>query len=136
ASGILNFFLQGAIRVLQDFENQGDIELSARQQQLVDTMLAESDSLALYLDRSIKEVPYGDGAGITTQEILQGYLDFCRQQHWQPQIDSFKAELPKLMAKLFGASLTHNLERYGKKTARGYRMVAFIDDQPDESDLL
>ena len=112
-----------------------ELGLTEDQQQLVDTMLAESDSLALYLNRTIERVPYSDGAGITPEEILQGYLDFCHQQHWQPQIDSFKTELAKLMAELFGASLSHNLERYGK-SARGYRMVAFIDDQPDESDLL
>jgi phage/plasmid-associated DNA primase len=132
-SGILNFFLQGALKVLRDFDSCGDIVLSERHQKLVDTMLAESQSLALYLERTVQRVDYAEGNGVTTQEILQGYLDFCRKEHWQPQIETFATELPTLMAKLFGASPTHNLERFGKKNKRGYRQVAFINDQPDES---
>ena len=58
-SSILNFFLKGAIRLLQDCRSYGDIRFSARQQRLVDTMLAESDSLALYLQSAVSRVPYG-----------------------------------------------------------------------------
>jgi hypothetical protein len=98
-------------------------------------MLAESDSLERYLSSSIQRVPYGDGAGLATDEIRQGYLDFCRAQHWNPQMSGFDNRLPKLMAKFFGASRTNNLKRYAKKNTRGYRMVAFIEDpQPTEDD--
>jgi phage/plasmid-associated DNA primase len=127
-SGILNFFLQGAIKLLCDCRSHGDIQLSPRQQSLLHTMLAESDSLALYLQSAITRVPYAEGTGVATDEILQGYIDFCQQQHWNPQIASFSRHLPKLMAKFFGASPTHNLERHGKKTTRGYRKVAFLNE--------
>jgi phage/plasmid-associated DNA primase len=134
-SGILNFFLQGAIKLLCDCRSLGDIQLSPRQQSLLSTMLAESDSLALYLQFAIIRVPYAEGSGLATDEILQGYIDFCQQQHWNPQIADFSRQLPKLMAKLFGTPLVHNLERYGKKTTRGYRKVALInDDGPTEAD--
>jgi putative DNA primase/helicase len=129
SSGILNFFLEGAIKVLRDCRAAGDILLSPRQQSLVATMLAESNSLALYLESAIMSVPYAEGLGLATDEILQGYLDFCQQQNWNPEIANFKSQLPKLMAQLLGASPTHNLPRHGKNGARGYRKVAFIQDE-------
>jgi putative DNA primase/helicase len=134
-SGILNFFLEGAIKVLHDCRACGDIALSTRQQSLVATMLAESDSLALYLESAITRAPYAQSPGLATDEILQRYLDFCLTKDWNPQLASFNSQLPKLMAKLFGALPTHNLPRNGKNSTRGFRQVAFIHDEgPTESD--
>jgi len=134
-SGILKFFLDGAIKLLRDCRSYGDIQLSPRQQHLVDTMLAESDSIALYLGSAIRPVSYSDGAGVATDEIRQRYLNFCQQRQWEPQIGDFGYRLPRLMAKLFGASQCHNLERHGKKNVRGYRRVVFAqDDGPTEED--
>jgi phage/plasmid-associated DNA primase len=134
-SGILNFFLEGAIKLLRDCRSYGDIHISDRQQQLVETMLAESDSLERFLSSSIHRVDYGVGSGLTTDEILQAYLNYCRNQHWSPQISGLAKRLPKLMANLFGAPQVHNLERFGKKNSRGYRMAAFIEEpEPTEDD--
>jgi phage/plasmid-associated DNA primase len=134
-SGILNFFLEGAIKLLQDCRSYGDILLSSRQQQLIETMLAESDSLERFLASRVHRIDYGVGAGLTTDEILQAYLAYCQDQHWTPQSSSFARRLPKLMAKLFGASMAHDLERFGKKNVRGYRRVDFFQQsEPTEED--
>ena len=66
---------------------------------------------------------------------MQAYLSYCHDQHWTPQISGFAKRLPKLMAILFGASHAHDLERFGKKNIRGYRMVAFLEEpEPTEDD--
>src|SRR5262249_28989498 len=53
-SGILNFFLQGAVKVLHDVRNFGDIHLSTRQAELVETILGESSSLERFLGSEIQ----------------------------------------------------------------------------------
>lgn len=123
--GILNFFLQGALALLRDVQETGDLRVPGKHQTLVETLLAESDSLATYLQEEIQKTGYGEG-GITTEEILEGYMTYCTQQGWDAtKASAVRRELPDLMSHLFNASASNNLERFGKKNARGYRKVDF-----------
>jgi phage/plasmid-associated DNA primase len=134
--GILNFYLQGIIELLKDFREVGDLRLSDKHKALTRTLLDESDSLHIFLRSSIEKVPYGQGDGITTEELLGEYHTYCDTRDWNPLKSSeLRTRIPDLMHKLFGASQTNNLERFGEKKYRGYRMVKLkIVAPPTEED--
>jgi hypothetical protein len=66
--------LRGLQLLFKDIEQTGDIVLSPRQSARIDGLLAESDSLQLFLRHSIAQV---EGPDLTTEEILQEYAKFC-----------------------------------------------------------
>jgi phage/plasmid-associated DNA primase len=125
-SGILNWALLGAQKVLNELpEAGGDFSLTQRQRDIVDSLLAESDSLRNYLkDRMI-----GDAGGdVTVSEIVEGYAAYCPERKWQPlPITEVQRQLEGLMLELFGVSKCHGVER-DDKPQRGFRGVKFRDE--------
>ncbi len=52
---------------------------------MVDSLLAESDSLRWFL---IEKVRRQDGSDLSVAEIVQAYADYCPDKGWQPMKDS------------------------------------------------
>jgi putative DNA primase/helicase len=128
-SGILNFLLQGASMAYTEIQEKGDVSLGSKHAALVESLLNESDSLEIYLKDSIDRVGHGEGIGLTNDEIIAGYLERCRNE------SEVRTELPDLMSSLFGVIPSKNLERYGKKSCRGYRKVKMKhESEPSEED--
>jgi phage/plasmid-associated DNA primase len=127
--GILNWALQGLHLLLKDIEETGTIRLTDRQAGVVDSLLAESDSLRWFLTDMVKQQK---GSDLSVHEIMQAYADYCPDKGWQPMKDSqITYQLPSLMMDLFQAVRANSCQRDGK-AARGFRGVAFInpEDQP------
>ena len=127
--GILNWALQGLHLLLKDIEETGTIRLTDRQKGIVDSLLAESDSLRWFLTDTVKRQ---NGSDLTVHEIIQAYADYCPDKGWQPMKDSqIGYQLPSLMLELFQTVRSNSCQRDGK-AARGFRGVAFInpEDQP------
>jgi P4 family phage/plasmid primase-like protien len=122
SSGLLNWGIEGWMRTLEDLEQHGTIQLSLKQAMRVASLLNESDSLAIYLKDALER---SEKCDISTQELLVGYSDSCRDQGWQmPSKTVTEKRLPDLMMSLFSSTPSNNLVR-DNRLARGYTKVRF-----------
>ncbi|NQS89947.1 hypothetical protein HQ584_09175 [Patescibacteria group bacterium] len=119
-SGILNWALQGLKMLLNDIEKYGDVYLGPKQEQIVDALLAESDSLRLFLNDCVVRDERSD---LSVQEIVESYAEYCPEKGWNPKpITIVQRELEGLMLELFRTSKTNSLKRDGKG-AKGFRRI-------------
>jgi phage/plasmid-associated DNA primase len=120
--GILNWALQGLHLLLTDIAETGDIRLTPRQSGVVDSLLAESDSLRYFLRENVVKA---HGSDLSVGEIVQAYAHYCPDQGWDPLPETqIGRQLPDLMMELFHVVKSNNTLRDGK-AARGFRGVAF-----------
>jgi phage/plasmid-associated DNA primase len=134
-SGILNWALLGAQKLLTEIPDEGgDFSLTQRQKGVVDSLLAESDSLRHFLHARVRVDSYGD---VTTNELIEAYAAYCPEHRWQPlPITEVQRQLEGLMLEIFGVSKGHSVERDGKGQ-RGFRGVKIVEDgEPTQSDLV
>lgn len=111
--GILNWFVQGAQKVLQDIQAGGDILLSPDQKRRVEDLLNESDSLELFLKARVQTS--SDGDDLTTDEIVSTYAQYCINNGWDMiPVSTVNRRLPDLMSQLFRLLKRHDIERDGK----------------------
>jgi P4 family phage/plasmid primase-like protien len=124
-SGILKFALEGLIKLRGDIKNHGTLQLSAAQNKRVQTLLAESDSLRLFLQEYVETA---FGFNLTTAEIVERYAGVCSDHGWNMTIRKTEEQLPDLMMELFQVARSNNIKRLqGEKetSLRGYRGVNF-----------
>jgi phage/plasmid-associated DNA primase len=122
-SGILNWCIAGLDMLLRDIDASaaGEITLTARQKQIVDSLLAESDSLRFFLQ---KHVERAEGADVSVNEIVEVYAAFCPEKGWNPlPITEVHRSLEGLMLELFRVTKSHSIKRDGK-SVRGFFGVA------------
>jgi hypothetical protein len=133
-SGILNWALFGASKLLSEIPDEGgDFVLSVRQRGVVDSLLAESDSLRHFLQERVQVDSYG---GLTSSELVEAYAAYCPEQRWRPlPITEVQRQLEGLMLELFGVSKCHCVERDGKQQ-RGFRGVRFRTEDGGTGELL
>lgn len=121
-SGILNWALEGLALLLADVDEIGDVRLTERQQAIVDSLLAESDSLRVFLS---ERVGHAEGEALTTSELVEGYAEFCPERGWDPlPITAIHRQLESLMLELFQVCRSNSVQRDGK-AQKGFRGVAF-----------
>lgn len=125
-SGILNWALQGLIALREDIEAIGQIRLTPRQEAIVDSLLAESDSLRHFLQECVVDA---QGETLTVAEITRAYAHYCPDKGWDPLKDTEIArQLPSLMLELFRTAKAHDIKRDGR-SHRGFRDVGFRTPQ-------
>jgi len=118
-SGILNFAIAGLAMLLKDIdENEsGDIALTERQKTIVDNLLAESDSLRLFLQEAIVAA---EGEDLSVNEIVEAYAAFCPEKGWDPlPITEIQRSLEGLMLELFHVTKSHCIKR-DDRSVRGF----------------
>jgi len=121
-SGILNWALEGLMLLLADVDAIGDVRLTERQQGLVDSLLAESDSLRVFLSERVERA---DDEALTTSEIVERYAEYCPERGWDPlPITAIHRQLESLMLELFQVCRSNSVQRDGK-SQKGFRGVAF-----------
>jgi phage/plasmid-associated DNA primase len=124
--GILNWALEGLVMLMIDLRETGDIRLTERQKGVVDSLLAESDSLRFFLRENVRRQ---DGSDLTVSEIVQAYAHYCPDKGWDPLPETqIGRQLPSLMLEMFQVVRTNNCKRDGK-AARGFRGVGFINPE-------
>jgi phage/plasmid-associated DNA primase len=123
-SGILNWALMGAQMVLSEIPDEGgDLQLTQRQRDTVNSLLAESDSLRWFLRENIAADSSGD---LTVAEIVEGYAAYCPERKWQAlPITEVQNKLEGMMLELFGVTKRHDIERR-EKSHRGFSGVKFV----------
>src|SRR5262249_45473512 len=117
--GILNWCIAGLDMVLRDIDasSNGDIQLTDRQRQIVDSLLAESDSLRFFLR---EHVECAEDADLSVSEIVEAYAAFCPEMGWKPlPITEVHGSLEALMLELFQVAKSHSVKR-GGKSVRGF----------------
>ncbi len=124
-SGILNWALMGAQRVLSEIPDEGgDFTMTRRQHQVVDSLLAESESLRHFLQERVVPDAYGD---LTVTEIVEAYAAYCPERRWHTlPITEVQNRLEGLMLELFGVTKSHDIKRHDKNQ-RGFSRVKFYD---------
>lgn len=134
-SGILRWALAGFVKLQGEFAERGDFALTDAQRDRVDSLLAESDSLRLFVRERMERHEYGD---VTTSEISQGYAEFCADKGWNALPTAVvERTLPDIMLDEFHVTKSHDIERNGKKSNRGWRRVRLKTDstfQPAEGE--
>lgn len=127
-SGILNWFLIGALRLRRLSESGRRFPLTEVQEDRIDALLAESDSLRLFVKRRIERE---EDASLTTEEILIAYENFCANQNWTalPK-HRFEQQLGPLMMEFHRAGKRNDISR-GTSIKRGFKHVRLGDPQPE-----
>jgi hypothetical protein len=83
----------------------------------VDSLLAESDSLRLFLQEAVENA---DGMDVSVNEIAEAYATFCPEKGWNPlPITEIHRSLEGLMLELFRVTKSHSVERDGE-SVRGF----------------
>jgi putative DNA primase/helicase len=120
-SGILRWALAGFVKLQAEFAQCGDFVLTEAQRGRVDSLLAESDSLRIFVKERMERHEYGD---VTCAEISQAYVEFCADKGWNAQSSAVvERSLPDIMLDKFHVTKSHSIERDGKKSNRGWRKV-------------
>jgi phage/plasmid-associated DNA primase len=124
--GILNWAIDGLRILFAEMKaNNGRLKLDEVQQQHVDRMLCESDSLRVFLKQNVRWDATGD---LSVDEIAEAYHDWCSTSDMQSMGHrAIQNMLPSLMLELFTAAKSNDIQRRGK-AARGFRNVAFRSD--------
>jgi len=92
---------------------------------VVDSLLAESDSLRHFLQARVQVDSYGD---VTIGELVEAYAAYCPEHRWQAlPITEVQRQLEGLMLEIFGVSKAHGVERDGKGQ-RGFRGVKIVEE--------
>ena len=103
-------------------DDGGDFKLTGRQREIVDSLLAESDSLRHFLEDRVIADTDGD---VTVTELVEAYGAYCPERRWQPMpITEVHNRLEGLMLEMFGVTKSHSVERDGKNQ-RGFNRVKF-----------
>lgn len=119
-SGILNWALEGLRMLFDDIRQYGDIYLGDSQNQIIDTLMAESDSLKHFLKDCVMLDAELD---LSNNEVVENYAEYCASHGWNPKpITIIHREVESLMLELFGVSKSHSIIRNGK-SAKGFRGV-------------
>jgi putative DNA primase/helicase len=120
-SGILNWALMGAQKVLSEIPDAGgDFKMTRRQREVVDSLLAESDSLRHFLQDRVIADTYGD---VTVTELVEAYAAYCPERRWQPMaVTEVHNKLEALMLEMFGVTKSHDIKR-NEKNQRGFSRV-------------
>jgi len=124
-SGILNWAIQGLMKLQKELDQYGDIQLTDRQQAVVDSLLNESDSLRHFLKARVVKAP---SYNLTTNEIVEAYAEYCPQMGWDPlPITTIHKQIESLMLEEFQSAKSGSVERNGKDQ-KGFRNVALQCD--------
>ena len=120
-AGILNWMLRGAAMVLDEIpETGGDFALTDRQKGIVDSLLAESESLRHFLGECVIK---SDEDDLTVKEIVEAYAAYCPTKGWRPlPVTEVYETLEGLMLELFAVGKAHSIKRDGL-SQRGFRGV-------------
>ena len=121
ASGILNWLIEGAVEYRAQMEKHGTLCLNEEQQQRVDMLLENSDSVAQFVRQSV--VPKV-GKDVSTQELLLGYYRRCDSRDLTPVASqAFFTRVPDLLAQMFKTIRRNDINREGK-AVRGFKGLA------------
>lgn len=130
-SGILRWMIEGAIALLNDLDAHGDYVLTKTQQDRVDRLLEQSDSVKHFVKSGVTQKV---GHDLTTQELHAAYYDFCEMNGWAPfPTSNVRATIADYMRDIHKVNPRHDIKRMDK-SVRGYKNVAIKIDEEVAND--
>ena len=123
-SGILRWAIDGFVKLRAELAEVGDFRLTAAQQERIDSLLQESDSLRTFVRTRMEQC---DGESVTSSEFVQAYAVFCSDQGWNPLPTAVvERKVPDLMLETWQVPKSNSLGGDGQKSRRGWRNVLLI----------
>lgn len=118
--GILNWCIEGALRLLHELEVYGSVQLSEAQMKRVDALLSESDSVRHFVSESIVK---SSGTDVTVSELQTAYHNFCEEQGWQAvTVRQFENQVSDIMMEIHRVAKRTDIKR-NDKNQRGFAHV-------------
>jgi P4 family phage/plasmid primase-like protien len=115
--GILNWMIEGAVQHLRELAEHGDFVLTPRQQERIDALLSESDSVRSFVQNCLTR---DEGSDVTTEELNAAYRDYCDARGWDALATrQVETQLPDLILERFRIAKRNDIPR-GKGKNRGY----------------
>ena len=125
--GILRWMVDGARAHLAELADCGEYVLTARQEQRVNALLAESDSVREFVRQCVET---HDGSDVAVFELVKAYMVFCDSMGWEPvSARGVENVLADAMQELRWAVRRNDIERGGKskKGFSGVRLVKAVE---------
>jgi len=117
ASGVLNWMLDGLFALRSA---NWQFSLTKRQQERVDELLLESDSVNVFFRECCVADPLSDGMTVTDGHTA--YADYCFEWGWNPIARQlFGKEAPEAVQQIFRLSTRHDIKGTEKRLQRGWK---------------
>ena len=124
--GILNWCIEGAVRLLVELEATGQFPLTEAQEARIDALLNESDSVRHFVSERVVKA---EGLDVTVGELNEAYNDFCDAQGWQAVTTrQFERTVGDLMMEVHRVARRTDIKRF-EKNQRGFMHVAIKEMQ-------
>ena len=109
-SGILNWILWGATKLINDMETGKDFIMSQEQKDRVESLLFESDSVRMFVKNKI--IVSENAKGATTEEMTNAYFGYCEEKAWGAlPLQLFEKRLPNIMLEMFRINKSSHIKR-------------------------
>lgn len=119
-SGILNWCIEGAIRLLAELQAHGKIQTTANQISRADALLSESDSVRRFVS---EQVIRDGGTDVTVSELQTAYQIYCDERGWQAvTVRQFENAISNVMMDTLRAAKRTDIKR-NDKCQRGFAHV-------------
>ena len=119
-SGILNWFILGAVHLVALSEQRGRFPLTPRQEERIENLLSESDSLRMFVKRRVERVP---NSALTVDDLHSAYENFCAELGWVALTkNQAEKQLGPLMMEFHRAAKRNDI-RCGNAQKRGFMHV-------------
>ena len=124
-AGIVNWMVEGLVKLLREADQYGKIRLTPLQEQRIESLLMESDSVREFVRSCVVRAPAND---ITVNEVVTAYIRFCQSRGWAPlPIRQVERALPDVMIAMHQATKSHDIGR-GGKAHRGYANLSIRNE--------
>lgn len=125
ASAILDWMIEGAMKLIRDLDEVGTIKLTAKQKDRVQSLLAESDSIRDFVRRGVTKTP---GATCTTEQLVEAYVHYCENRGWAAEGTKVaERELPDAILEIHRVSKSNDIKTGADDRAkRGYRGIEVL----------
>lgn len=124
ASGVLNWMLAGLDKIRAD---GWQLHQTPPQQKLVDDLLLESESHAVFAGESLARE---SEAEITIADCFTAYAEFCSERGWRALTrNKFSAEMADVIVQKFGITQRHDIsDGRGGKPQRGWKGIRLANN--------
>ncbi|HWI59782.1 MAG TPA: phage/plasmid primase, P4 family, partial [Bacillota bacterium] len=122
--GILNWMLEGAVRLLAVMDAHEPFPQTAAQRERVNNLLSESDAARSFILSGVERSAFPLDA-ITSEELFAAYLTFCDERGWSALSQrAFEMKAKDLMVQIHRACPSKHVRREGMAAdQRGYQGV-------------
>lgn len=126
ASGILNWMIEGARDLLDDYAKTGKFQLEPLQKARVEGLLAESDSIREFVRGALAPAERAD---VTKEELYEGYISYCETRAWSPLPNAeVRTKLSDAILEIHRKTDRNDIDREGR-AKRGYKGLRLLPHQ-------